>query len=1025
MNPSHVLKRMLCIGLIGALILAGVSPAVGSTAFAEAPFDIPVPEFTAIKTDVSGAEVLSGTPKGLDIVKNAYYTDIRSAYGREQIVRLTALGILHTYGARQYRPGEAVTGHEALAMLVRLRGREDAVIRRVSDQSGASTTPAKSAELRNKEFLAEALTLGIVTSDEVLGLASPVTKERIAVWIGRALGKQPVYSQKTAFSYTDWDQVNPVYRALIEELSAEGIVPLKNDGRFGPKDSVGRGELAAILSEALKTRYAAEGIKTQMGLVIGVKPETVQTGSAAVQKNTVTVKNIDGTVTQFVSEVFPGTAGRKDYVTYKNGIISNNQNLALGDEVEYFTKGGVLFYVRAIEHDLVLEKLSAAMSADIYTTFHFGTVSEIKQKTRAVLGTRIETDIYRIVDISGDVFDIVVDEDLYTGRRDDIITYKGGKVAGVSLLEEGDVVEYLVNEKREVMYIKVAPLKSRALSGTVRRTAPLTKDAPAYMTIYGYDDRVYQLPLAPYANLRINDRTTELKNFVYGMPVTVDVSNGYIIVASGESYGSEPGYIPPYGKMRMGDVVRVYPSSFVMKLGNGQEETAEVSGGTLLTKDGTPVNLNALKVGESVKVYYDEIGGSMASKVEIEAPEVLFQIIYKGRLKNVNGSRGEIQLIGPDGISKPEFIANNDWVPAETYSVDLRFDEKTAFYVGDKKLTSQSLGRQYENYPVYAVVKSVYGRPTVVKLAVKTGGEMMYSGNIRTVDHTLGRFDISTKENFSITAGTIVIKDGLVVPSGQLTARDTVFVVSESPRGTYNQNAMVVKVVTPYDTIFDRIRIGAVETVNPSNITFRNHTQYTGNYLNAVDPNTSGYYKFYTHSKIVDLTDPEKPKAIKPSDFWHASYSRTENVDKAYSSSTRGLQFKRYYAFMVVNEADNAILAMHLRHKGLMPLQNIDDTLYKEEDVAKALNNTFAGAVLSRGVVTGNDATWKRMEITDSHDWTEYTGQWTANKANIFIKYSDAIIIKNNRVVSIDDLDAGDYVYVMRIKESALVIFAE
>ena len=117
--------------------------------------------------------------------------------------------------------------------------------------------------------------------------------------------------------------------------------------------------------------------------------------------------------------------------------------------------------------------------------------------------------------------------------------------------------------------------------------------------------------------------------------------------------------------------------------------------------------------------------------------------------------------------------------------------------------------------------------------------------------------------------------------------------------------------------------------------------------------------------------------------------------------------------------------AMHLRQKGLVAGQNLDDTLTRESDIALRLDDTFNNAVLSRGIVTGDDETWDRIEITDSHDWTDYTGQWTANKANIFVKYTDAIVVKNNTVISVDDIQMGDYIYVMRVKEGALVIFVQ
>ena len=993
--------------------------------FAAAPFDVPVPEFKAMKTDLTDAETLLGNPKGTDLITNAYFSDIKGTYGHEAIVRMAALGVIKQYGDRKYYPATKATGYDALGMLVRMSGAEAAVMQRVYDQAGSSTTDAALKQIMNQEYLTEALGLGIITNAEVLNLTQPANKELITVWTARAVGKAPVFTQNTVFSYSDWVSVNPTYRALIEDMTTDGIVPLKSNGSFGPKDTITRGELAVIMKAATETQHADRNIEEGFGLVIGVKPEVVYEDGNTIKRTTVTVKNTDGTVTNFVNEMHSKGAKRIDYVAYKNGIVSNSLTLKLGDEVEYLTVAGELTYVNVVDHNLILEKMNAASAADIYTTFHYGTVAEIRSKTQFKSGKTVITEIYRVVDVTGDVFDIVVDEDMYSGLREDIITYKAGKVGGVQLLAEGDVMEYLVNDKREVVYIKVAPLEKKTLSGTVREVSDITPEGPAMMTVFGYDNKVYQFPLAPYVSLRINERETPLSNFVYGMHVDVEITNGYVVMASGESYSGEPGYIPMYGKMRMGDIAAIYQNSILVKLRDGKNETYMLAADTVFTKEGNIVTKNAMRVGEAVKVYFNNISTDIVSKVEIEAPEILFEIIYKGKIQNVNSGRQEIQIVGADGVSKPEFISNNDWLQADTFSINLKVDGRTQIYAGNQKLTMTELARQYNGYQVYAVVKKVFGQSTVVKLSVKTGGEMMYSSTVRTADHTLGKFDITTKENFNITDGTIVIRDGLVVPSSLIKPRDTVFVVSESPMGSYNQNAMVVKVVTPFDNIFNSIRIGAVETVNPSNITFRNHTQYTNNFLNAVNPNESGYYKFYTDSKIVDVTDPLNVKTLKPADFWHDSYARTENVDPTYNAQTVGLQFERYYAFAVVNEADSAIIAMHLRHKGLVANQNIDDTVFNESDVAKKLNETFTGAVLSRGIVTSDDETWDRIEITDSHDWTDYTGQWTANKANIFIKYTDAIVIKNNRVISVDDIQMGDYVYVMRVKEGALVIFVQ
>ncbi|MBE0451720.1 MAG: S-layer homology domain-containing protein [Clostridia bacterium] len=1012
------MKKIIAFTIILSLLIAPAS-------FAYSPFDTLVPQFTALKTDVTNPEVLTGTSKGLDLLINASFIDISSAYGKEAIVRMAALGVVKEYGERRYHPSDAATGYDALTQLVRVQGGEDATMQRVYAQAGSSTTNTAFELLLKQEALTEARNRGIVTANEVIGLNNPVTREQLAVWVARTVGIQDNFTQNTTFAFSDWQSVNPVYRSLIEDLVSDGIMELQNTGTFGPKSTVSRGELAIISKAALETQYGARNIATGFGIVIGVKPETIYNDGNTITRNTVTVKNTDGSVTNLVTEKHSKGTTQREYIVYKNGITSRSSTIKLGDEVEYITLDGELRYVQVLDHNLVLEKINASAMADIYSTFHFGTVSDIRQETRMNKGKSVITEIYRITDITGDVFDIMVDEDTYTGLREDIITYKGGDVAGVQLLRIGDVMEYLVNENREVVYIRVAPLTKQIIAGTVRKVTELTEDTPATMTIFGYDDKVYTLPLAPYANLTINSRLADLKNYVYGMPINVAITNGYILVAEGESYSGEPGYIPPFGKMRIGTVDTVYQNSFSVKLSNGVKEMYTITAGTVFTKEGNPVSQTTLKTGIPVKLYFDDIASNALSKVEIEAPEILFEIIYKGKLKNVNGGRSEVQLVGADGISKPEYITNNDWLQAETFTLDLKLDTKTEIYAGNQKLTMTDLGRKYTNYPVYAVVKSVYGKPTVVKMAVMTGGEMTYSSVVKDVDHTLGNFEINTKENFNLTAGTIVIKDGLVVPNEKINLRDTVFVVSESPFGTYDKNAMVVKVVTPYDNIFNGIRIGAVENINPSTFTIANHTQYQNNFLNGVNPNVSGEYKFYTNTKITDVTDPNAKIALKPADLWHNDYARSENVDPDYNVNTQGLQFERYYTFMVVNPVDSSVIAMNMRHKGLVAGQNIDDTLYKESDIKAELEKTYQSAVLSRGMVTSFDETWDRLEITDSHDWTDYTGQWTANKANIFIRYTDAIIIKNNAVKTIDDIKPGDYIYTMRIKDGALVIFIE
>lgn len=989
------------------------------------PFDTLVPRLTPLKTDETDAQTLKGFANGQTLVVSANFLDTNKIYGAAEIAKLASLGIVNEMGSRKFRPADKATGYEALKHLTFLRGSEAAIMTRVYNQAGKSTTPATIEKLLKQEVLTEAQTLGIITNDEVLGLNNPVTKERFTIWTARAMGKTPVYTQRTTFNFTDWADVNPTYRALIEDMVNDGIVSLTNAGTFAPKNQVTRAEMAVTVANAYESQYAANAVVSNFGLIVGDRTSSKKVNGNTITTRTLTLKNADGTITNLLTETQSTGNKRFDYVTHKNGYTSSSTQLALGDEIEYLTKNGEVVYAEVLGDNEILDKINASANADIYNRFQYGKVADIRTKTEAAGGTKLQTTIFRIVDVSGDVFDIEVVQDLYSGKKNDILTFKGSKVSGTNLLKKDDMIQYLVTDKREVVYIKVTDGEAKTIYGTVREVSPITANAPAKVTVFGYDDKLYTLPLLPYANLTINDRLAKITDFVYGMPVTVNLTSGSVLTMNGTSYDTEPGYIPEYGKMRIGDVTSVYKSSFTLTLPNGKKEYYVVTPQTQIMKDGNAVSIEALKAGTPVKVYFSDISSNKVARVEIESPEILFEIIYKGKLTKVSEAKGEINITGVDGLSKPEFIVNNDWKQADAFNVSLKVNRETDIYVGNEKLDLEELDRSYEGYPVYSVVKSVFGKPTVVKMSVMTGGEMIHQSTVRTVDNTLGKFELNTRENFKITDGTIVIKDGVVVPNDNIRTRDSVFVVSESPRGLYEKNAMIVKLITPFDNIFNGIRIGAIENVNPSNFTIRNHTQYFNNFLGDVNKNESGYYKFFTNSLIQDITDPKDIKTIKPQDFFHKDYARIENVDKTYSINNPGLQFDRYYAFMVVNEADNSIVAMKMRQKGLLPGQNIDDKLYKEDEIAKELGKTFDNAVLTRGIVTSKDATWERVELTDSHDWTDYTGQWTANRANIYVRYTDAIIVKNNMVKTIDDIQPGDYLYIMRIKDQALVIFIE
>lgn len=997
---------------------APFAPLASTPVFANGEFDINTTEFTAAPVDLSNPKVLNGYEQITDMFRKIYYDDISRVFGKREIVRMTALGAINTFGAREFRPADSITGYEALSQVIGLIGGEANVVRNVQDAAGTTTPPERMKLMLNKAYYDDAVAKGILLSNEILGLGSPITAERAALFLARAIGIDQVYGQTDVYSFQDWKQVEQNARPHIEALVKKGVIPLKSNGNFEPRNPIARAEFATWLSSAFDASHDKFGYGIGYGVVVSVETKKKQEGANEIIEYDITLKSPKGETVILHTERI-GYNMIRDFVVYRDGIVSSSRILKRGDEVEYVYRGDEVKFVGSLPKGRVL--LSLATKDEKYFYTHFAKVADIKTTTESRDGKTLIREIYRVIDITGDAFDIIVTEDGATGLRTDIMTFKGDAVGGVKLLSVGDSIEYVTDNRQKIGYIKVREPLKRSISGTINRTEPATENSPEYVTIYDYEENLWRYPLAPYVSLTINERLATLQDFAYGLEVKAFVVDDMIVSLSGESYRSEPGYIPPFGKMRMGKVYAKRENEISVRKYNGAPETIYIDSQTQFTRNGVISSFNTLKVGEELKAYYSNIYSDKADRIEIQGFEKRFANIYKGRLKNFVPQTGELYLVGSDGISKPEYSSNNKWAQTDEYAKDLAIADDCEIYFNNQRLSPEALERFYKGYDVYAVTEEHFGRETAVKISVRAGAEMVYSGTLRNYDTTLKEMELTTKENFAVTDATIFVKDGHLVTASGVNRRDTLFVAAEYVDGGSDKNAMFVNVTSKRDTIFESIRIGAVETVSTSSLTLRNHTHIVDHRFEKVNPNTSGSYKLTTNTQIKDISDPDKIKIIQPNKFVHNKYGRTEN----YETGKPGLKYKRYYAFMVVNPSDHSVLAMNMRKGGLMERNLFDYKLKKEEDIQTELAKTFKDAVMTRGVVTGKDETWQRFEITEAHDFTHYRSVWTPTETNIYVKYADAIVVKNNRIITINDIKIGDYIYVLRIGTDSLVIFVD
>lgn len=1000
---------------IWMLIIAILMQMISPYAFADIKVDIPVPEFRAAVLDIGEMETINAYANGVELLLNTQYQDISENPFERNIIRMAAQSVAERKGSDNFNPEIEITKFEALRYLVDLTGGEAAVQNAVLPLTGGLTDNSIDA-LYNEQYATQAQAQGILLITEYTDMQAAATREQLGIWISRAIGLAPVVVDLEAvFGFNDYALVTPENRGTIEALLRAEIMNSGNDGNFDPRGPMSRGEFMEVLDAASENLYDQNGIVTNYGLVTGVQQSTTQEVGYALDERLLIVRNVDGSATALRTNVNTATKQEMDFVVYKDGVPFDSRAILVGDEIQYFVKNDEVIYAEVIDDNTILEKIRLSQEQDGQMTTYFGTIYETLEQKHWVNDRYIDSKRYRVRTFDGQTFDLVVETDLYSGVTNDMIVYKDRQVGGIDLLEVGDDISFVVKNSDSVVYVSAIPLWKSDLSGTVRYITTDEETGQSSITVFGYDDVIYEYPVASYVNVTVNDTYAQLDDLLYGQDVTLDLNQGYVINIESETFTDKPGYIPKYGKVRMGTVYATFPAGIVFEVGDTRK-SYDIPDSTPIIKGGVAITKNAIKEGDSVKLFFDDIYSDTVTKIEVEGIERLIQQVYKGRLGSVNETLNSITLY------EPRYLKNMDWESVGSYTKELKVADNAEIYRGNLPVSLVDLERDHRDQTVYVVVEDSYGDSMASKISIKYGGENLYSDTIRDINDALGSMELENRVNLNLTKGTIVVKESRFIDPSLLDVKDNVLVVSEYQLGENNAN--IIKLNTSTENIFERVFIGAIETVGGNYFTVKNWSTIDDNEWDAIDDSSSDRFYYHTDTVLTDITDFDDPETIRSSDFFHDSYSRVENE----GDDDKGLQFERYYAIFVLQDMDGdtrSITAMNVKHKGLLENQNIDDDITDVDDIADELDDTLDDMFITRGVLDNIDSTWDRLRLTDSNDWISSVAEWQSNSVDTYVEYQNAIIIKGNEVITIDDLDIGDNLYVLRNDEVAMVLFVE
>lgn len=270
--------------------------------------------------------------------------DVGNHWAAQAIERMNAKGVIQ--GTRRgketvFEPERAVTRYEAVAMIIRALGLEEAARRRTA-------IPAAFREARQVPSWAfgavgEAVERGILAGPDLAAFqgGSKATRLDVAGWLGRALGLGAAGGAGgaaaaipgTAAAFSDLEGLPPEAAAAVAAVAESGLMA-GAEGRFRPGAPVTRAEMAVLLDRVDRLTETALDANEVVG-----KIESKNAG--------------------LVLQVGAGQRAfglSEDTVVYFEGMRASRAFLAAGDTVDVIGDAGArALYVEVISQPLAAE----------------------------------------------------------------------------------------------------------------------------------------------------------------------------------------------------------------------------------------------------------------------------------------------------------------------------------------------------------------------------------------------------------------------------------------------------------------------------------------------------------------------------------------------------------------------------------------------------------------------------------------------------------------------------------------------
>ncbi len=961
-----------------------------------------------VNAAISNEQIINSytaTKNGQAIITNLQYTDINSAgYDlKDAIYQNGSLGLFPSLGSRNFSPNTAVSKEMGLYLVYMAANRAQDIA--TQGESLNATRPAAQKKTSLQAILYDgslqlAANDGLITQQELAdalqkdqttldGTAfkrgSAVTRQEFATWLAKALMLPSTYDQQELFnSFSDWKSAKAENVPYIEAILQNNIMSGDNSGRFSPNQAVTRQQAARILKNAENVVLPLRNMEKRTATIEDLK--TIKDTSKGIQLDykTYYVRNSDGFLdTISVEEQYqkPTTTSneltgstqptaRTELPVYKDGKITNNKSLKIGDRIEYITgiDDKVVQYVRVLSNNGEIS-YEAAIVNNVNSVARTINTTPLKQKIE-----------YPTQDISKPEKQTNLDgSTVYNVRSysNSLLDAKTKALIDVAAIKPESIVVLGIKQN---MIVELTPItvKKERETGLVAGIVEENNPSLGYITLYN-EDGTGKTPLE-LSTLRTfnyadpnevevfkNHISAELDNIEAGDTVFVRIDNTGAVT----SISSVPNYTVRYGK-----VIKKKLSTITVQTDKGvlvyNTDGADVIKGGKLSK------LSQLKDGDRVKLLVNEAPNiTFLKEILIEGGDKLVSNVYKGKFESYDDISGEILITDPWTLKKGQWIKDI----AETFKVVKLDGSFTAYYGGkgysESEMNTKKLPVLLKDSTVYIVSEKDYGNTengVVASFVNEADKEVQY--NDKVFNTSINKLFLEKAgTNISFDSGTIVVKDGRLVQGSSVTADDYAYIMA-------NRDSETGSLVAGVISIEERPGAQAVQL-------------YRGR-ISSIDE-----YKTVTVESYSKLNGVNWDYANTPMTFSLSSDTRITDTDG------------------IIGQADFNSYNSTNTFKGRTIYILADGTKAVEISTAPYGNVNVSGQVIrTTGGTVGEDGTQltqpSTVELINCKYYNPSTYSWVSIKDSSFTLLANSFIIKNNKRINPSEIKKGDKIRILK-----------